>query len=706
MLRVCSDDNSTQIVAARAGHPEVSRLERARQPARRLEEAIAGTGMPPVGLVLGLCGLVAGALLWAAGLHSEAGPVAALGAGIGAGWGLTWRASLRRVSRPLDQIADSIETLAARDVLALVDEFAHLAQGEHARRLEVHATPVALPSDRSVRRVAEALNSTIGRLQAGAYQFSAASEEPCRRLFYVGADDYLLGCTCAEAMGPLLPPGGQVLLLMPRFPHAGVELRRRGFESMLRERFPTAEVVGTIESSYHEMRTGAAIRSFMRTHPRLAGVYCTEAMGALGVVNALASGGYETRPVVVCHDLVDGTIAGLESGAIAATVTQDPFGQGYDTPIHLFNALAHGWRPQEPRLITASELVTKENYRQFWRPYEGTIETRAMAERRPRPLGPSTRPLRIAVLGLEDVDFWTPVRNGVLAAAEKLAGYNATLEWIVPEGNRGFVDLSLRGPVVDRLVREGYDGIATAIYGLDLIPCLNRAVEAGVIVATFNSEASSLQGLVATLSKERKRLEMEATGLEVAAHHDALTGAYNRLPMNDDLVEVRDTVVATGQPATVIMIDIDHFKSYNDNYGHTAGDEVLRLVAHRIVQEIRPKDRLYRYGGEEFLVLLRDTLLEQGEAVASRIACGIATLGLTHEGNMPWGVVTVSAGVARVDPASAAAADCVTNADAALYRSKRSGRNTVATYQAELDPGASSGGVGAGDPSTVRGWSR
>jgi diguanylate cyclase (GGDEF)-like protein len=454
---------------------------------------------------------------------------------------------------------------------------------------------------------------------------------------------------------------------------------------MLRERFPSVELVGAVQSSYREMSAAEAVRAFLGTHPRLAGIYCTEGMGAVGVVEALAGGNAATRPVVICHDLLDGTIAGIQSGAIAATVTQDPFGQGHDTPIHLFNAVAHGWRPPEPRIITASELVTRDNYRQFWRPYQGMIESEEMAERRPRPLGPSKRHLRIAVLGIEDVAFWTPVREGVLAAADELASYNASVEWIVPEGNEGFVDISLRGPVVDQLVRDGYDAIASAIYGLDVVPCLNRAVDAGVIVATFNSEASSLQGLVATLSKERKRLEIEASGLEVAAHHDALTGAYNRLLMDSDLAEARESVAAINQPATVIMIDIDHFKRYNDAYGHTAGDEVLRSVARRILQETRPKDRLYRYGGEEFLLLLRETRLEEGERVATRIASGITALGLTHSGNPPWGVVTVSAGVASVAPSSAVAGECVTNADAALYRSKRSGRNTVATYRSERD---------------------
>jgi diguanylate cyclase (GGDEF)-like protein len=274
----------------------------------------------------------------------------------------------------------------------------------------------------------------------------------------------------------------------------------------------------------------------------------------------------------------------------------------------------------------------------------------------------------------------------VLAAAEELSDLNASVEWIVPEGNQGFVDISLRGPVVDQLVRDGYDAIASAIYGLDLVPYLNRAVDAGVVVATFNSEASSLQGLVATLSKERKRLEIEATGLEVAAHHDALTGAYNRTLMDADLGDARASVAATGQPATLIMIDIDHFKTFNDIYGHTVGDEVLRMVARRILRETRPKDRVYRYGGEEFLVLLRETRPEEGELVATRIAAGITTLGLTHAGNRPWGVVTVSAGVAGMDPSRGEAGACVADADAALYRSKGAGRNTVAVFQAELDP--------------------
>jgi diguanylate cyclase (GGDEF)-like protein len=153
--------------------------------------------------------------------------------------------------------------------------------------------------------------------------------------------------------------------------------------------------------------------------------------------------------------------------------------------------------------------------------------------------------------------------------------------------------------------------------------------------------------------------------------------------MNSDLEAMKQTVADLKRPAAVIMVDIDHFKAFNDHYGHAAGDDVLSMVARRIQQETRPGDRLYRYGGEEFLVLLRDTGLKEGEAIAIRIACAITTLGLVHEGNKPWGVVTVSAGVSAMDPDNISGGNCVAEADAAMYRSKRSGRNTVATYQPE-----------------------
>ena len=317
---------------------------------RRAFARLPGVGMIPIGLWLVALGLVASVGLRLTDNASASDWMVAGSIGVAVGWVVTWSVSRRNVSRPLADIADSMETLAARDVLALVDEFANLAQGDEARQLAVHAKPVQLPTDRSVRRVAAALNTTISRLQAGAFQFYTASEEPCRRLFYVGPDDYLLGCACAEAMGSMLPDGGQVLLLTPRIRHAGVELRRRGFQSTLRQRFPTSRSWACSREPISDGSDGRDDQGIHQDAPHVAGIYCTEAMGVLGVVEALTGTERAGKTVVICHDLLDGTMAGIRPGVISAAITQDPFGQGHDTPIHLFNAVAHGWRPPEDRV--------------------------------------------------------------------------------------------------------------------------------------------------------------------------------------------------------------------------------------------------------------------------------------------------------------------------------------------------------------------
>jgi diguanylate cyclase (GGDEF)-like protein len=635
------------------------------------------------GLWVAVTGLIVAAVLAGLGSGLISVWLALCSVGIGTGWAISWYVVRVTVMKPIERIATSMETLAARDVLMLVDEFANLADGAEARDIRVHASPVELPSDEGTRRLAEALNATISRLQGTVHQFRAASQEPCKRLFYVGPDDYLLGTGCAEAMMSMLPNGGQVLMLTPSFKHAGIEMRRRGFESALSERSSNIQLVGAIESRYDRTRTAELLNSFLPTHPRLAGIYCTEATGAAGCIDALAQRNMQDRVTVICHDALDETMTYLRAGQIAAVVTQDPFGQGHDTPIHLFNHLAFGWMPPTPRLITVSDTITRENYNQFWQPYGGLIETAAMAERRARPLGVSARPLRIAMMGLADSPFWGPVRAGVDAAAQELAACNASVEWVIPEGNSDWA-ASVRGPAIEALAVEGYDAIATPAYDPALVPYLNRATDLGVVVATVNSEASSLQGLVATLSKERKQLLLTATDLEIVARRDSLTGAFNRSLMDEDLKQAQVSGAHSRRSSAVLMIDIDHFKRYNDTYGHTEGDTVLRMVAQRIQREIRPADRLYRYGGEEFLVLLRESSVEEGGAAAARIARSITSLGIAHERNDPWGVVTVSVGVAELAPDDPTIEQSVEDADAALYRSKSAGRNTVATSRRGL----------------------
>jgi diguanylate cyclase (GGDEF)-like protein len=125
------------------------------------------------------------------------------------------------------------------------------------------------------------------------------------------------------------------------------------------------------------------------------------------------------------------------------------------------------------------------------------------------------------------------------------------------------------------------------------------------------------------------------------------------------------------------LLDVDHFKSYNDTYGHQAGDDVLRQVAAQLSAQARNGDVVYRYGGEEFLCVFPEQSMATGTIAVERMRLGVVQLAIPHAANV-IGVVTISAGVAVLDPGqSMSAGEILWEADQALYRAKQLGRNCV-----------------------------
>ena len=162
------------------------------------------------------------------------------------------------------------------------------------------------------------------------------------------------------------------------------------------------------------------------------------------------------------------------------------------------------------------------------------------------------------------------------------------------------------------------------------------------------------------------------------ADHDALTGLLNRRALVARLHEAVTQARPQHQPLALIFLDLDHFKSVNDRYGHQTGDACLRAVAAAIADELRPTDSLGRYGGEEFVALLPATTHEQAMAVGERIRRSIESLHVHARGNSLQ--TTISMGVASLTGPADTADDLIARADAALYRAKTLGRNCVVAH--------------------------
>jgi diguanylate cyclase (GGDEF)-like protein len=181
------------------------------------------------------------------------------------------------------------------------------------------------------------------------------------------------------------------------------------------------------------------------------------------------------------------------------------------------------------------------------------------------------------------------------------------------------------------------------------------------------------------VERQSRRSFLEGRLIAQLAEHDALTGAKNRRVFDEQLSRLWQQAVDDRRPLAILLIDVDHFKGYNDRYGHQAGDVALQQVAKAVQAQIhRPLDLLSRYGGEEFAALLYDIDGPQARDIAERIRSAVSALSIEHRGSRVARVVTISIGIAAIQPsADRGPLGALQLADEALYTAKVRGRNNV-----------------------------
>ena len=227
------------------------------------------------------------------------------------------------------------------------------------------------------------------------------------------------------------------------------------------------------------------------------------------------------------------------------------------------------------------------------------------------------------------------------------------------------------------------DDAKVSAYVIADTPCELLAIDHTAVWSLIDNSLDAARNLLHILSKRMRlnnqlfidNLKRQQT-YEHYANIDELTGLHNRRWMNDVFEQQVQRCIVNHEPGTLIMIDADHFKQFNDQHGHLGGDQALRAIAQAMMQSLRMQDQAARYGGEEFAILLPQTPLETACNIAERLRTEIkqAIISMPNGDTLPS--VTISLGLSEISTDDTLER-LISRADAALYRAKQAGRNCI-----------------------------
>jgi methyl-accepting chemotaxis protein len=497
--------------------------------------------------------------------------------------------------RPLSTISKNVKSLAEKDSASITRAISEMAQGNLTAGIKLDTTALHTSVNGKIGSMVCDINDIISNLNEASKEFNSATDIPCQRLFYVGADSYLEGRKCGEAIGTVLNGKGKVAIIVEKFGLTGQELRRKGFQTLLKEKYPGIQVVDTSEAQVGEscyLRTKELFQKF----DELDGIYISHVGGA-PVAKAVVDSGRSGKVKIICHDLADETMEYIQQGVITSTISQDVYAQGHDPIINLFNHLTDNWEPKNPRLLTNMEMVNHENYSNFWQKGKGLIESETAAAKRPKPIKASSKKMRIAVLGREGNAFWDGFKWGVDSAANKLLQFNCQVDWIIPKGSHfnGGTNISaeIYGAAINECIEKKYDAICTGIFDKNLVTYINKAVNSGIPVATYNSEPMSLRGLLKTLIEKTKKLSEFSNNLSKAAENSIDTSVQNARSIEyiaQSLNEEVTSVNMANNNMTQITESIDSIE--RDSHDQKIAVDQVSFSAHDIAQAIQSANSL------------------------------------------------------------------------------------------------------------------
>ncbi|MBN1525090.1 MAG: substrate-binding domain-containing protein [Spirochaetales bacterium] len=332
--------------------------------------------------------------------------------------------------------------------------------------------------------------------------FNDITNEPIRRVCYVGTDAWLEGSECATIIGEKLEGEGKVAVLVTSSLRALIMAQRqRSFVTNINLHFSGITVVETYEAQANQDNAASFVK---RMAGQVDAIYITGNSAAAGAARGLEESGFVGKVYLLCHDL-DGNIAGfIRKKSISASLVCSTISQGRDPVIHLFNHIAAGWKPIQPRLFIPLDLVDSDTIEQFWDFSDNTLlEAKKPKADAVQPHVKSAQPLRFVVFLDDWNNAFLQMKAGVQMAAELIKPYNASVSIHAINQLKRPKDevVSEVEAILAKEQNTKIDGIIAFVGSADLVPVLNRQVDKGIPVATFDSEPLGLRSMVMWLAK-------------------------------------------------------------------------------------------------------------------------------------------------------------------------------------------------------------
>jgi len=410
--------------------------------------------------------------------------------------------------------------------------------------------------------------STIIESVAGLRRnFNLMTGEPLRRICYVGTDAWLEGSQCAQIVGQKLGGKGNVAVLVTSNLGALIMAQRhRSFVTTIAQEFPRMNVVATFESMADQEKARGFIREIAKD---VDAVYITGNSTVPGAGQGIKDANRVGQVFMMCHD-VDATIVGyLQDGSISATLATSTIAQGRDPVIHMFNHLVSGWKPHQPRLLTALEHVALANLSDYWNVAKNSIlETSHLHRTELVPRKAAAKRVRLVAFEEDWNNAFKQINIGIDIAARLLEPFNCEVvvhvlnqlklgkDEAVAEFNRR---IELEKP-------KGLHGVISFVGVGELVPSLNKLVQEGIPVATYNSEPLGLRSMIRWVLQSS--VELGRFSMDYQKGHQEI---------NQVMQSILDTIQATtdriGQEAAAA------------NNGANAVDELLQLIDQATKQE-------------------------------------------------------------------------------------------------------------------------